>query len=524
MSKILRRPMFRGGGKVSSYGNGITTGLANGGMASKRGLVDGPGGYAGEEYTSYDKRGMPTKTYTGQELVDQAKKDYFGSGLIEDTVTLGGNASDLFNKYVNQPFYTLTDYALGTEFGEDGNYGDRQFNKDLFEKKIMPDAFLKYNIQTDQERNRTDQYSDPAYQEKRRLERINEIDPREEYRSSQFEDGSLKELLDKQRNIANAKEFEENRIRGGGQDASEADFEIPTGVTEMEGEEEVLSYSDMANEYYDMMGAGADERMSTRMLAKEAKADAAIKRARGSDISNTLLKFFEGSQQDGASVGSSAANASKYLSSKTSETELAKRLKDTQMDRLEESGFNREESRRDKAGDMAFKELMQDKQFDFSDLKSEKDFDRKMTMLEKQLASAESTAEKRIIAARLNTLEQIRNKIFAPGGTEKDITWAKNQPKGSFEHISWLNKNQYASTLEAEIRKRLNDTSGKTNPMSASEVVAMGTLYYDDWGGKFKQGANQSPGTYFDETTSEIVTIGANGEVVESMTEKVKLS
>ena len=48
MSKILRRPMFRGGGKVSSYGNGIATGLADGGMPGKRGLVDGPGGYAGE--------------------------------------------------------------------------------------------------------------------------------------------------------------------------------------------------------------------------------------------------------------------------------------------------------------------------------------------------------------------------------------------------------------------------------------------------------------------------------------------
>ena len=47
MSKILRRPMFRGGGQVSSYGNGITTGLANGGMPAKRGLVNGPGGYAG---------------------------------------------------------------------------------------------------------------------------------------------------------------------------------------------------------------------------------------------------------------------------------------------------------------------------------------------------------------------------------------------------------------------------------------------------------------------------------------------
>ena len=32
MSRILNRPMFRGGGKVSSYGNGITTGLADGGM------------------------------------------------------------------------------------------------------------------------------------------------------------------------------------------------------------------------------------------------------------------------------------------------------------------------------------------------------------------------------------------------------------------------------------------------------------------------------------------------------------
>ena len=52
MSRILRRPMFRGG-KVSSYGKGIASGLADGGMPNKRGLVDGPGGYSGEieEYT-----------------------------------------------------------------------------------------------------------------------------------------------------------------------------------------------------------------------------------------------------------------------------------------------------------------------------------------------------------------------------------------------------------------------------------------------------------------------------------------
>ena len=49
MSRILRRPMFRGG-PVSSYGTGITSGLANGGMPAKRGLVNGPGGYSGQRW------------------------------------------------------------------------------------------------------------------------------------------------------------------------------------------------------------------------------------------------------------------------------------------------------------------------------------------------------------------------------------------------------------------------------------------------------------------------------------------
>ena len=45
MSKILRRPMFRGG-KVSSYGTGIASGLGK----PKRGFVDEPGSYAGEQF------------------------------------------------------------------------------------------------------------------------------------------------------------------------------------------------------------------------------------------------------------------------------------------------------------------------------------------------------------------------------------------------------------------------------------------------------------------------------------------
>jgi hypothetical protein len=62
MSNILRRPMFRGG-RVDSRGTGITSGLdyAQGGSVNtpKRGLVNGPGGYAGRVSMS----GIPSDIY-----------------------------------------------------------------------------------------------------------------------------------------------------------------------------------------------------------------------------------------------------------------------------------------------------------------------------------------------------------------------------------------------------------------------------------------------------------------------------
>jgi len=70
MSRILRRPMFRGG-RVSSYGTGIAHGLADGGMPPKRGLVTGPGGYQGDWNW---KGGSSGNITTGKEVVDKAAK------------------------------------------------------------------------------------------------------------------------------------------------------------------------------------------------------------------------------------------------------------------------------------------------------------------------------------------------------------------------------------------------------------------------------------------------------------------
>ena len=80
MSRILNRPMFRGGGKVSSYGKGIATGLAKGGSVNtpKRGIVDGPGRYSVsmsglENYNQIFNNTKNKVIQTGADVVQAAK-------------------------------------------------------------------------------------------------------------------------------------------------------------------------------------------------------------------------------------------------------------------------------------------------------------------------------------------------------------------------------------------------------------------------------------------------------------------
>ena len=456
MSKIYRRPMFRGGGKVSSYGNGIATGLADGGRVNLQ--AGGPPQRTSQNpyklsdpvyasgYSAYEPN-YTSGNLTGADVKRIAEKKVFTSGLGKNTAQLNSTLKDFYNNYIQSPLEkggnSMIDYVIGSEFNDEDAavFGNNKDFKRIYDRDVMPEATKLSNELITQE-NSDDTYEEEFldketyFDEKEKLQfrDTNEVDlrnkarlksyvdnapstDREDYRSSQYDDGSLKALLTRQRFA----EEEANRIKPGGQDAAESDFEIPEGVTELEGEEEVgeIGFANMAEEYYNMMGAGADERMAERIAATEAREDARIKRARGSDISNTLLKVFEGSQQDGATVGSSLVEGSKYLTSKESATELAKRGKDAKLDRLEDAGFNRDEARRDRAGQMAFKDMMQDKQFNFSDVKSDKDFDRKMKMLEKQLAATSSDVEKRIIAARIGKLEDLKSRQYSPGINQK---------------------------------------------------------------------------------------------------------
>ena len=73
MSKILNRPMFRGGGKVSSYGNGIASGLAEG--YEKGGSVqDRPGYFYGGQILK--GLGGAAMKYAGKPLANKFYKGF----------------------------------------------------------------------------------------------------------------------------------------------------------------------------------------------------------------------------------------------------------------------------------------------------------------------------------------------------------------------------------------------------------------------------------------------------------------
>ena len=103
MSRILRRPMFRGG-RVDSRGTGITSGLSY----KKGGRV------------GYKNAGAVTGGQINQEALDKimGKRGRFLGDLNRGLTSV----NDLLYNYIARPLgnlpYMASDYVLGTEFGE----------------------------------------------------------------------------------------------------------------------------------------------------------------------------------------------------------------------------------------------------------------------------------------------------------------------------------------------------------------------------------------------------------------------
>jgi len=166
MSRVLRRPMFRGG-IADSDGVGITSGLDT----PKRGLVDGPGGYAGElSFGERFRMAMEQDNANKQAKYDALKsdksydlanlfksnsdqKDSTGFDYLRDTGL--GRFIPKFNEYaVKEPLaalYNLIGVPINkaTEFVtgyNPGFSGERFFNLDMKNRK--PDTAEFFGIDT----------------------------------------------------------------------------------------------------------------------------------------------------------------------------------------------------------------------------------------------------------------------------------------------------------------------------------------------------------------------------------------
>ena len=99
MSRILRRPMFRGG-PVDSYGTGIASGLDK----PKRGLVNEPGGYTGFEFMT-PKRQSPGLIRIGEGAANRRSgMDYLKNALLGE-------------RFTNPSYVSPMQFKSGTGFG-----------------------------------------------------------------------------------------------------------------------------------------------------------------------------------------------------------------------------------------------------------------------------------------------------------------------------------------------------------------------------------------------------------------------
>ena len=259
MSKILRRPMFRGG-PVDSRGTGITANL----------------GYQAGGRVGYEKGDL----------------------------VLGGD------------LYTKDDYSKFINNYRDNLNKNSALYKSIFttddEGNVVVDDSSKYSYENMFGKSQ----GDTAKEDVQSV--FTNVDPLLDSTSTFFpapggtEDLGKAMKADILKDLKASKQFESTEPRGGGADAAEYGVkpEDPNKTTTPSNTE--ISAKDLIKEnaelFKELLGEGQKEK---------------VKKARIGDASDYLLKFFDGSQKEGATVGSAAADVAGFATAKDSRTEKA---------------------------------------------------------------------------------------------------------------------------------------------------------------------------------------------------------
>jgi len=299
MSKIYRRPMFRGGGPVSSYGNGITSplvpGYQMGGSINtpRRGLVTQPGGYAGtlaEELAKDNLNNVSAGMGQGDFKVGADLYSLGGANRFGKTVAPTGQVPPGVVVKETETATEVEDLSPDTSGILDGNgdslvTGDSDNDQTETKTIIDPVTGKETTIQANVDSSETASA----------LARLNlGLITKEEYREI-----TRKEGIAKIQDRIDMEESGNEQLRPGGQDAG------AMSVSEIEniGLSEAEKAQKNATENPEI--SAKDAIRENQALFKELLGS---KKARGQDISDMLLRF---SGSDGNTIGEKFKNYTK---------------------------------------------------------------------------------------------------------------------------------------------------------------------------------------------------------------------
>ena len=265
MSRILRRPMFRGGQVMDSRGTGITSGLMDGGRVGYQSgdLVLGGDLYSKDDYTKFITN-----------YADQIKSP----ALYQSIFTKDDDGNIVVKENSDFSYENLFGKATG-----DTKKEDRQSVYTNLDSKIG-DA-------------QSDSFFFPPPRGTEALAKAIKSDVTADLKAS--------------------KQFEVPPARGGGSDLgmSTRKEDAPSPNTNNNNDTEPTEIDaktlmrENAELFKELLGEGNEKK---------------LKDARIQDASDYLLKFFEGSQKEGATVGSSGAEVAAFATSRPSKTERVK--------------------------------------------------------------------------------------------------------------------------------------------------------------------------------------------------------
>ena len=272
MSKILRRPMFRGG-PVDSRGTGITSGLMDGGRVgyNQGKLVLGGDLYQDTDYSDFIKTNFP----------EGRKTEGFAPALLNQMFDSEGNLKE--------------DYTYESIFSEAQGSNKDNFNKDgKFTGKSVYDVDLL-------------SYANEGLIPGDKSKRITSKRP-------------LANLLkeDVTQTLKASEAYDTSSVPRGPAElgmTTRTPEEPPPPNTNNNNQEETTEIDpktlmrENAELFKELLGEGNEKK---------------LKDARIQDASDYLLKFFEGSQKEGATVGSSGAEVAAFATSRPSKTERVK--------------------------------------------------------------------------------------------------------------------------------------------------------------------------------------------------------